>query len=247
MLYKIKNLRKSRARELGYTLFIRDLAIEKGDKIAITGPSGCGKSTALDILGLSLCPDFAEEFTFSPDDLPLNVAWLWQGKRYDALARARLRHIGYVLQSGELLPYLTVGENMTLTAELAGMPKVAAVGVARNLAEQLGIGPLWRAMPATLSVGERQRAAIARALTPHPQVILADEPTAALDPLHAEAVMRAFLDVLNEFGGTLILVTHNAEWARKGGLTEVSFTMQAVEGGVLAILDNAGEKRDARF
>lgn len=246
MLYQIKNLRKSRAREQGYTLFIRDLTIEKGAKIAVTGPSGCGKSTALDILGLSLRPDSASQFLFSPAGYPADIEALWRRNKFNALARLRLRHIGYVLQSGELLPYLSAGENMTLTAELAGMSRAEAVTTARKLAARLGIEALWNAAPATLSVGERQRAAIARALTPHPDVILADEPTAALDPHHAEAVMGAFLSVLDEFGGTLILVTHNAEWARKGGLTEIAFRLEVTNGGVVALLDNGGGKNDTK-
>lgn len=239
LLYAIRNLRKQRQREQGYRLLIRNLEIAYGARIALTGPSGCGKSTALDILGLSLRPDSADAYLFQPKNSPspTNIMDLWLEKRQDSLAGLRLHNMGYVLQSGELLPFLSTGENMTLTARLGGMPSDQAEDAARGLAETLGIGHLWKAMPSTLSVGERQRAAICRALAPHPQIILADEPTAALDPFHADKVMAAFLSALEKFGSTLVLVTHNAQWAREGGLVEVPFIMREDESGVTAILD----------
>lgn len=248
MLYKIRNLVKSRAGDQGYRLLIRHLDIPQKAKIAITGPSGCGKSTTLDILGLSLKPDSANEFVFSP---PLaipgkwNIQAIWQENDQDALANLRLGHMGYVLQSGELLPFLEAGENMTLTAMLAGMAKDEAEERARGLAALLGIAHLWRSMPATLSVGERQRAAIARALASRPQVILADEPTAALDPLHAARVMEVFIRALEETDSALILVTHNAAWAKSGNLRETPFQLQEDEQGVLAILDNSAALENA--
>ena len=240
MLYAIENLIKSRRRGQGYRLLIKSLHIPRGARLAITGPSGCGKSTTLDLLGLALRPDCAARFTFAPDAgaPPLDVSALWAGDRLDAMAALRLAHMGYVLQSGELLPFLTVGENMTLTARLGGMAEAEALSRARGLADALGVAPLLDAMPATLSVGERQRAAIVRALTPGPQLILADEPTAALDPVHAARVMDAFLAALDRHEGSLVLVTHNADWARRGGLTELSFRLEEDENGVTAILDD---------
>lgn len=240
MLYEIKNVVKQRQREQGYRLLIRNLRIAHGAKIAITGPSGCGKSTTLDLLGLSLRPDSGEKFSFaSRDSGEQDILGLWKANEQDALASLRLRNMGYVLQSGELIPFLSVMENITLTARLAGIPEDEALDSARRIGELLGIGHLEKAMPATLSVGERQRAAIARALVPRPAIILADEPTAALDPLHAEGVMRVFLNALKEAGSTLILVTHNVEWARKGGLDDVPFIMEKDDTGVTAILDNS--------
>lgn len=239
MLYSIKNLRKQRAGDQGYQLLIRNLHIAHGAKIAITGPSGCGKSTTLDILGLSLKPDAATRFDFTPiKDAPIDIMPLWARDAQNSLAQLRLSYMGYVLQSGELLAFLTAGENMTLTARLAGASEEEARESAKKLAERLGIGHLWNAMPATLSVGERQRVAIARALAPCPQIILADEPTAALDPVHAAKVMDSFLKVMDETGGTLVLVTHNAAWARAGGLKEIPFSLQDSDDGVTAVLDD---------
>ncbi|MDE5879362.1 MAG: ATP-binding cassette domain-containing protein, partial [Desulfovibrio sp.] len=149
MLYAIENLIKRRQREQGYRLLIRSLHIPRGARLAITGPSGCGKSTTLDLLGLALRPDSAERFTFSPlpGGAPLDVPALWAAGRHDAMAALRLEHMGYVLQSGELLPFLSVGENMTLTARLGGLAAAAALSRARRLAEALGVAHLVGAMP----------------------------------------------------------------------------------------------------
>lgn len=240
MLYSLENVIKRRQREQGYQLLIRNLHIPRGARIAITGPSGCGKSTTLDLLGLSLQPDAGDDFSFTPTNgNSANILALWQNGRLDELASLRLHNMGYVLQSGELIPYLSVMENMILTACLAGMSQSEAIKAAGNFGKDLGIEHLFKSMPSTLSVGERQRVAIVRALTPGPEVILADEPTAALDPLHAARVMKIFLEAISRTGSTLILVTHNVEWALAGGLQELPFQLTEDETGVTAILDNS--------
>lgn len=249
MLFNIKDLVKKRPGAQNYELNIQNLRIKEGDKVAITGPSGCGKSTTLDILGLSLHPDQAREFVFSPENSLNNslddsinkdydIIKLWENNKQDILSDLRLAHMGYVLQSGELLPFLTVGENMVFTALLTGMQKQQAKEIALKLAKKLEISELWQAMPATLSVGQRQRVAIGRALASKPSVILADEPTAALDPLHAAKVMDIFLEALEQQGSTLILVTHNIQWAKAGGLKEISFKLCKTGDQVKAILDS---------
>lgn len=244
MLYKIADLVKVRQREKGYKLHIRRLEIPLGAMLALTGESGCGKSTTLDILGLSLRPDAAGAFLFRPEKESVDIMELWQRGEQDKLAALRLGCMGYVLQSGELLPFLSTGENMMLTARLRGMERGEAEDYARALARELGIEELWDSMPATLSVGERQRAAICRALAQKPEIILADEPTAALDPLHAADVMNVFLDAVKKTGCTLLLVTHNVEWAKRGGLAEARFRVEKdVGGGTRVTLDYApGEK-----
>lgn len=241
MLYNIKSLIKRRSRGQGYCLFIRSLMIGQGERIAITGPSGCGKSTVLDMLGLALHPDEAVTFDFSPAENaaePIEIMDLWKSRDLDGLAELRLRYMGYVLQSGELLPFLNVGENMELTARLSGMPKEEAGRYARELAQGLGIEHLFAAMPNSLSFGERQRVAIVRALASQPGVILADEPTASLDPFHADKVMESFLDAIDKYGSTLVLVTHNAQWAKKGGVREIPFQLEKNADGLTAILDD---------
>lgn len=237
MLYAIRDLLKTRKRESGYRLLVKNLAVAQGARIALTGPSGCGKSTLLDILGLSLAPDSAKTFKFAPETREFAIEPLWNTRDFDGLARLRLQYMGYVLQTGELLPFLNAGENMLLAAKLAR--RADAEATARNLAGRLGVARLWSAMPATLSVGERQRCAIVRALAAKPAVILADEPTAALDPLHADKVMDVFLSCVEESGSALILATHNAEWALAGGLRKISFQLIEEDGCVTSMIGEA--------
>lgn len=240
MLCIIEDLTKRRAREQGYVLHIRSLHVRAGDRLALTGPSGCGKSTALDILGLALRPDTVRTFRFLPQHAEaVDIPALWRRNALDVMAGLRLRHMGYILQTGGLLPFLSVAENMTLTARMNGMPPAEALDTAQGLAVRLGIAHLLKAMPATLSVGERQRVAIVRALVSRPVAILADEPTAALDPLHAGRVMEAFLRTVDDLGGALIMVTHDAGFARSHGLRERRFALEREEnGGVRAVLDD---------
>ncbi len=248
MLCAIDNLiRRQHARDRSHTLHIRRLRVRRGDRLAVIGPSGCGKSTTLDILGLVLRPDSADRFRFTPEGGGESLSSgpesgdimpLWHSGRPDQMAGLRLRHIGHVLQGGGLLPFITVGKNMTLTARMGGMNAAKALDAARALAEDLGIAHLMDAMPATLSVGERQRAAIVRALTPRPRLILADEPTAALDPCHAGQVMKLFLRAVEKQDGTLIMVTHDIAFARSGGLREVVFRIEEEGNGVRAVLND---------
>lgn len=238
MSYHIRGLVKNRAQGAGYQLEIRRLNVRRGEAVAITGPSGCGKSTTLDILGLVLRPEQADRFTFAPAGQPHDIMAQWN--RQETLTALRLHHIGYVLQTGGLLPFLSVEGNMTLTARMNLMEGDALRERLDMLANRLGIGHLLRAMPSTLSVGERQRVAIVRALLPQPHVVLADEPTAALDPVHAGEVLDIFIDAVKNQNGTLILVTHDRKYT--AGLREVAFRMeQAENGSVRAVLDDGSE------
>lgn len=242
LLYNIRNVVKSRpaARdEREYCLVISSFSVREGDKLAITGPSGCGKSTTLDILGLSLAPDPGGSFLFhNPESKSeADIQGMWKNGDYAALTNLRLHSLGYVLQTGELLPYITVRENMELVARLAGKDARQTREIASELAARLDITAQLDALPATLSVGQRQRAAIGRALVARPPVILADEPTAALDPDNAANVMTIFLQALRDFGSALILVTHNVEWAVGSGLTQVPFRLEKTETQNLAILE----------
>ena len=222
-LYQIENLVKCRGDS--YRLEIRNLRVERGARLAIIGDSGCGKSTTLDILGLALKPDSAECFRFSPDNAgaDVEVMPLWDNRRLDDMAAHRLKHIGYVLQTGGLLPFLSVEANMTLTARMAGLEPEEARDRARELAGHLGIQEKLGELPGALSVGQRQRVAIARALVPRPTLILADEPTSALDPNKAKEVRELFLKAVDEQGCTLVVVTHQIDWASAGGLAPLPF------------------------
>lgn len=250
LLYDLAHVCKKHPHNLEYRLEIRSLKISHHAKIALTGPSGCGKSTTLDLLGFAIAPDHVEKFDFRPDihECPLNIEKLWKNHDLNKLAAIRFAHIGYILQTGELFPYLNVGDNICLLSKVAGLKSARAKEDALMIAEELGIAQLWDKYPDTLSIGERQRVAIGRALACRPQILLADEPTAALDPLHAQKVMTAFLHCVDAFGSALILVTHNADWAQSGGVREIPFILEKEDNQIMAVLDdgNANEAFDMR-
>jgi putative ABC transport system ATP-binding protein len=181
------------------------LEIAPGEAVAVMGPSGSGKSTLLNLIaGL---------------DRPTNGTITVAGQRIDRLsetgmARYRRRQLGMVFQFFNLLDDLTVADNVLLPAQLAGMPRSQARGRARELLAALGIERHWDAYPGRLSGGERQRVAIARALVNRPAVLLADEPTGALDTATGEEIGQLLLD-LNRSGQTLVMVTHNPELAAR--------------------------------
>jgi putative ABC transport system ATP-binding protein len=181
------------------------LEIAAGEAVAVMGPSGSGKSTLLNLIaGL---------------DRPTNGAITVAGQRIDRLtettmARCRRRQIGMIFQFFNLLDDLTVADNILLPAQLAGMPRSRARARAGELLAALHIERHREAYPGRLSGGERQRVAIARALVNRPAVLLADEPTGALDTATGEEIGQLLLD-LNRSGQTLVLVTHNPELAAR--------------------------------
>jgi putative ABC transport system ATP-binding protein len=181
------------------------LTVAPGEAVAIMGPSGSGKSTLLNLIaGL---------------DRPTSGTVTVAGQRIDTLsetgvARFRRREIGMIFQFFNLLDDLTVADNVQLPAQLAGMRTAAARARTAELLAALRIEQYRNAYPARLSGGERQRVAIARALVNRPALLLADEPTGALDTATGEEIGELLLD-LNSSGQTMVLVTHNPELAAR--------------------------------
>jgi putative ABC transport system ATP-binding protein len=181
------------------------LDVRTGEVVAIMGPSGSGKSTLLNLIaGLD-----------RPSTGTVTVA----GRRIDALgesalARFRARHIGIIFQFFNLLDDLTVEDNVLLPAQLAGASRRQARARAGELLARMGIEEFRDTYPARMSGGQRQRVAIARALVNSPEVLLADEPTGALDTATGQEIGR-LLRQLNEGGQTLVLVTHDADLAER--------------------------------
>jgi putative ABC transport system ATP-binding protein len=179
------------------------LAVAPGEAVAVMGPSGSGKSTLLHMIaGL---------------DRPTSGTVTVAGQRIDTLgeagvARFRRQQIGMIFQFFNLLEDLTVGDNVLLPAQLAGTPRAAASARADELLGALRIDQHRDSYPARLSGGERQRVAIARALINRPALLLADEPTGALDTAAGEQIADLLLD-LNRTGQSLVLVTHNPDLA----------------------------------
>ena len=180
-----------------------DLTVRQGEFVALMGPSGCGKSTLLNLVaGLDV-----------PDEGTITVAGEQvTGRSEDDLARMRRRHIGIVFQFFNLLEGMTVLENVALPALIAGRKRRMAETRARDLLDLLGIGDNESSPPGVLSGGQRQRLAIARALANEPTLLLADEPTGALDSEGGAEVIE-LLRRLHAGGQTVILVTHDAEVA----------------------------------
>jgi putative ABC transport system ATP-binding protein len=177
-----------------------DLEVERAEFLAVMGPSGCGKSTLLNLVaGLD-----------APSDGEVVVAGeTLAGRGENALARMRRRHVGFVFQFFHLLEGMTAVEQVTLAAAIAGAPRRLAERRAYELLDLLGLGEKAQELPGVLSGGQRQRLAIARALANEPTLLLADEPTGALDSEGGREVLELFRR-LHASGQTILMVTHDA-------------------------------------
>ena len=223
-VFYLKSVTKHWAGEQGFLLTVPELRICRGEKVALVGFSGCGKSTLLDLIAMVLRPDRAVEFSFRPDQKQqLNVMEAWERKDLDVLADARMHHMGYVLQTGGLLPFLSVRDNIGLSREGLGLPVKEAV---EAVAGRLGIERHLDKYPVQLSVGERQRVAIARAMAHEPSVVIADEPTASLDPINAGEIMGLFSNLADEFQVTLVVGTHDWDRVEERGFRRIKFELE---------------------
>ncbi len=184
------------------------LDIEEGDFVAIMGASGSGKSTLMNIIGCLDLPS-SGEYRLAGEAV--------QGMQGDQLASIRNRRIGFVFQQFNLLPRTSALENVELPMVYSGIKSAERHDKAQAALAKVGLGQRMHHTPAELSGGQQQRVAIARALVNSPQLILADEPTGALDSQTSEDIMRLLTD-LNAQGMTVVLVTHEADiaaWARR--------------------------------
>ncbi|NIE75288.1 ATP-binding cassette domain-containing protein [Pantoea sp. Ap-967] len=220
-----------------YSLHIDSLQLAAGERVALVGPSGCGKSTLLDLLALVLAPDSAERFELQVAGAREDIAGLWRQRQIDRLAALRSRHLGYVLQAGGLLGFLDVRRNISLPRQLLGL---ADDGSIERLAGALDVQDQLAKKPAALSLGQRQRVSCARALAHAPGLLLADEPTAALDPLNAGRVMQLLLGEAAARRVTCVIATHDEALARDAGLRVLRMACQRdSDGGVTANLEQA--------
>ena len=181
-----------------------DLAVDAGDSVAVTGPSGSGKSTLLHIVGTLESPSGGRVEVDGEDPFELPEA---------KLARFRNRKVGFVFQDHHLLPQYTVLENVVMPTLAFPPGPRDTEEKARSLLDRVGLGGRLSHRPGELSGGERQRAAVARALINGPAMLLCDEPTGNLDSANAMAVADLLLDLKDETGSLLIVVTHSAEVA----------------------------------
>ena len=208
------------------------MTIHRGEKVALVGYSGCGKSTLLDMLAMILKPTEAScfEFFWEHDEngasRSVDVMAAWQTNNLNALSRLRMRHMGYVLQTGGLFPFLSVRDNIGISRKGLGLPTGRAV---EKVAAKLNIESHLDRLPGQLSVGERQRVAIARAMAHQPAVVIADEPTASLDPINAEKIMALFSRLADDFQVTLVVATHDWERVAESGFRQITFDLKQTE------------------
>lgn len=179
-----------------------NLSIRKGEYVAIVGPSGAGKSTLMNIIG---CLDTPTNGQYFLDGIDTNCS-------DNRLAEIRNKKIGFIFQNYNLLPKLNILENVELPLLYSGYPNNKIREKALSAIEKVGLSSHIKHKPTELSGGQMQRVAIARALVTEPQIILADEPTGALDSKTGKEVLKMLTDLNNE-GNTIIMITHDREIA----------------------------------
>ena len=176
------------------------LALTGGELTLLMGPSGSGKTTLLSILGCMLTPNEGSvRVRGNPTD----------GAGPEELALLRREHVGFVFQSFHLFPTLSATDNVRLALDVRGEPSKSARLRSREALRKVGLSDKARALPRELSGGEQQRVAIARAIVGNPSVILADEPTAALDGENGRAIMKILAEIAREQGHAVLIVTHD--------------------------------------
>ena len=185
-----------------------DFVLPRGQFGAIMGPSGSGKSTMLNILGCLDRPTKGECWIAGRDTAKLTE---------NELADLRCRDIGFVFQAFNLLPRLTLEQNIELPLQYLGLPRKERRARVKEAMDRLGLGDRGRHLPNEVSGGQKQRAAIARALVKHPALLLADEPTGNLDSTTTEEVLRIFQELHAE-GNTILIITHESEVAARASL-----------------------------
>lgn len=207
MILELKHIYKDYIQDKLVVPVLKDinLNVEEGEYLAIMGPSGSGKTTMMNLIGCLDRPTKGDYFLEGQD--------VSQYKDKE-LSDVRLNSIGFVFQNFNLLPRQSALENVALPLSYAGIPAKQRKEIAKQALERVGLGDRLDFMPNQLSGGQKQRVSIARALVNKPKIVLADEPTGALDSKSGQAVMELFRK-LNEEGVTIIMITHNEEIAEQ--------------------------------
>lgn len=205
----------------GFRVALPSLTLEKGEIGALTGLSGCGKSTLLEMIGLILRPDELTHFQLG-DDLIITQAVL--SNEQALLASLRAEKLGFMLQSGGLLPFLTVMQNIQLPRKMLGLTPHSAW--LDHAIDHLQLRPLLSRLPRQLSIGERQRAAFIRAIAHEPALLLADEPTAALDPHNAQALYALIVEMVKQLDISALVVSHDWSLVERFGFSHYHAQLQ---------------------
>ena len=203
---EIKNVNKSYKREKEVLHILKDICFEvtEGEFVAILGPSGSGKSTLMNIIG---CMDVFDDGTYNLNEIDI-VA-----RTDKELTHIRNSEIGFIFQKYHLIPTYTVLQNIIMPLLMRGMDRQEAIEACMDTIRLLGLDQRLKHKPAELSGGQQQRVAIARALVGTPTLLLADEPTGALDSASGEEVLKLFKK-LNDMGHTIVMITHDLHVAK---------------------------------
>ena len=218
----VRELTKNYAEGTAGTLALRGVNLDAhaGEVLMLVGPSGSGKTTLLSIMGCILTATSGSVQVAGREVTGLNEK---------ELPAIRLQHIGFVFQGFNLFPTLSAGENVELMLDLKGMSASAARKRAQELMDQVGLAEKYDAFPSDLSGGQKQRIAIARALAGDPGIILADEPTAALDSHTGRTVMEMMSDLAHKRGRSVVIVTHDSR------VLSFADRIVKIEDGVIAV------------
>ncbi|MET0610027.1 MAG: ABC transporter ATP-binding protein [Pseudomonas caspiana] len=223
-MLQIKGLKVQRGSGTqAHRVHLPELTLARGAVLAITGESGCGKSTLLEALGLLLAPEQVAHYHLGSAD----IAALLAADDQSALSEVRARSLGFILQNGGLLPFLNVRNNISLPMRLLGMGSESD-HVERAIAA-LRLEPLLDKLPQALSIGERQRVACVRAIAHQPLLLLADEPTAALDPHNARQLFELLLGLVDELGLSALIVSHDWDLVNSFGIARLNAISQPGE------------------
>ncbi len=210
LMLSARSIKKSYAQGISELQILRgiDFDVRSGDAVCIVGSSGAGKSTLLDILGTLDRPNEGRLFLQGQDVIHMSD---------DEISQFRNKELGFVFQFHHLLSEFNALENVMLPLRIAGEDKTHASGMAEQLLTLVGLKDRMLHFPNQLSGGELQRVAIARALVRSPKLLFADEPTGNLDSVNAAHIQNLFFELKEKLGLTLIVVTHDLQFARKFG------------------------------
>ncbi|MBI0095210.1 MULTISPECIES: ABC transporter ATP-binding protein [Gilliamella] len=218
----IKQLEISRLTgKSSFRVCLPELKLRAGDVVVIQGDSGSGKSTLLEMIGMILKPDKVDGFKLFLDNNDLDIAKWINNNDINQLANIRAQYLGFMLQTGGLLPFLKIYDNILLPIKL--LQKNVDNARLEYLIDKLGISHLLNKYPKQLSIGERQRASFIRSIIHKPALLLADEPTSALDPYNANLLFDLIIEQAKQDNIAAIIVTH--DWQRIS--TKGLFTLSA--------------------
>jgi putative ABC transport system ATP-binding protein len=221
-----------------FALAVHALTIGPGDRKAIVGPSGSGKTTAMDLIALASTPDACDVHGIQEED----GRWIdLAHEKPEALARIRASVFGYVLQTASLLPFLSIGDNIRLPQRLSSRMDEELI---KELLQSLDVRVPLATMPAALSTGQRQRVSIARALAHRPAFVLADEPTAALDPVNAQRAMHLLVSLAAQQGAGVLVITHDRPLVETHGFEIIPVRFSADDTVFSSIVDDGSGGAD---